>query len=636
MPNIVPSSYADGPQEISPVALNPAKSQTNRLPIPLEHVLEAVTDGVWLLNPIGKLIYLNSAAAALAGYRAAVEAYLAGQVEPWENLEVCDEQGTLVPPEDWPHRRALRGQMALGQVFRCRRAPGVEQWWRIKALPLRDGRGSVQYALVIAQDITQSRHTIAKLSHRDRQIRQITDAVPSMIAYIDGEERHSYVNQAYAEGFERSPAAILGQPLRDVVGPVIYPQLQACLPRVFAGEMVSFDLTLVTQAGHTQYKSVSFLPHCSGQQVLGFYALFNDITAHKRAVELLQNDADHLRYALEGASVGIWDWNLITQEITWSRQQESLLGLAPGRFDGQYSTFLNCIHPEDRDRVQHHHHVAQQLRQPIQLEFRVIHRNQAVHWLSSRGQVFSNGAGQAMRMAGITFDITVQRRAEIQLRRQVERERLLAKIAQEISQGQNLPTMLGTVLQTVQAFIQVDRLIVIDLHNGAQGKVIAEAHGAEVQAMDQWQFRDPLVIQEKYLKLYRQGRVVAVNDINNQTLPEMALGFFSYFGIQAEVIVPLLQGQTLWGLLAVHQQQPRTWQPEDVRLLNTLATQISIAIERALLHQELTEANAQLQELAYLDGLTHVANRRKFDEYLQQEWRRLLRDRAHRRDYGGY
>jgi diguanylate cyclase (GGDEF)-like protein/PAS domain S-box-containing protein len=485
----------------------------------------------------------------------------------------------------------------------------------------------IQYALVIAQDMTQAQQTIAKLQHRDRQIRQITDAVPSMIAYINAAERHGYVNQAYADGFERSPDTILNQPLREVVGPVIYPQIQACLPTVFAGETVSFDLTLITHAGLTQYKSVSFLPHCSGKQVVGFYALFNDITAYKRAVDLLQDDTDHLRYALEGASVGIWDWDLITQKITWSQQQEDLLGLAHDSFDGQYDMFLQCIHPEDREQVHHHYQVAQKLRQAIYIEFRVIRRNQSVRWLSSRGQIFCNAAGQPLRMAGITFDITVQRHAEWQLRHQVKRERLLAQIAQKISQGQNLPTTLATVLPDVQAFIQADRLIIVDLHHDPQGKVIAEACAPGVEAMYQWQCRDPLIIQEKYLKLYRQGRVVAVNDIH-QTLPETALGFLQYFNIQAEVIVPILQNQQLWGLLAVYQQEPRDWQAEDVRLLDTLATQVSIVIERDVLHQQLTQANAQLQDLAYLDGLTHVANRRKFDEYLQQEWRRLLRDRA--------
>jgi diguanylate cyclase (GGDEF)-like protein len=52
-----------------------------------------------------------------------------------------------------------------------------------------------------------------------------------------------------------------------------------------------------------------------------------------------------------------------------------------------------------------------------------------------------------------------------------------------------------------------------------------------------------------------------------------------------------------------------------------------MAIQQAELYQQLQAANLQLQRLATLDGLTQVANRRRFDEYLDQEWRRLKRDR---------
>jgi diguanylate cyclase (GGDEF)-like protein len=77
----------------------------------------------------------------------------------------------------------------------------------------------------------------------------------------------------------------------------------------------------------------------------------------------------------------------------------------------------------------------------------------------------------------------------------------------------------------------------------------------------------------------------------------------------------------------VHQcQRPRFWQPSEMRLLHQLATQVSIAIQQAELHRELEQANQRLQRLAFLDGLTQVANRRRFEEYLDQEWRRLGRD----------
>jgi diguanylate cyclase (GGDEF)-like protein len=64
----------------------------------------------------------------------------------------------------------------------------------------------------------------------------------------------------------------------------------------------------------------------------------------------------------------------------------------------------------------------------------------------------------------------------------------------------------------------------------------------------------------------------------------------------------------------------------EIDLLKSLATQVAIAIQQSSLFEQLEAANQELQRLASIDGLTQVANRRRFDEYLDAEWRRLGRE----------
>jgi hypothetical protein len=59
----------------------------------------------------------------------------------------------------------------------------------------------------------------------------------------------------------------------------------------------------------------------------------------------------------------------------------------------------------------------------------------------------------------------------------------------------------------------------------------------------------------------------------------------------------------------------------EIELLTHLATQAAIAIQQSELYQ-------QLQQLATVDSLTQIANRRRFDEYLNQEWQRMSREQA--------
>ena len=85
----------------------------------------------------------------------------------------------------------------------------------------------------------------------------------------------------------------------------------------------------------------------------------------------------------------------------------------------------------------------------------------------------------------------------------------------------------------------------------------------------------------------------------------------------------------LWGYLLLHHYQaPRIWRDQDLALLQQLTEQLSIAIHQSELYRSLEQANQQLSYWADHDALTHVANRRFFNRYLQQEWRRLSREKG--------
>jgi diguanylate cyclase (GGDEF)-like protein len=88
------------------------------------------------------------------------------------------------------------------------------------------------------------------------------------------------------------------------------------------------------------------------------------------------------------------------------------------------------------------------------------------------------------------------------------------------------------------------------------------------------------------------------------------------------------------GFLFFSSQSARAYTGEHVRLLESISGQLSLAIEKSRLYdrlldttRQLEEANAKLEQLASIDGLTGVANRRVFDDRLGVEWRRCGRSR---------
>jgi diguanylate cyclase (GGDEF)-like protein len=98
------------------------------------------------------------------------------------------------------------------------------------------------------------------------------------------------------------------------------------------------------------------------------------------------------------------------------------------------------------------------------------------------------------------------------------------------------------------------------------------------------------------------------------------------YQVRAKLVVPILQGKNLWGLLIAHHcSAPRHWQTWETSLLEQLAVQISIAIQQSEIYQQLQNANQQLENLAMVDQLTQIANRRSFDQKLNYIWEQFLR-----------
>ncbi|MGB3308927.1 MAG: diguanylate cyclase [Nodosilinea sp.] len=351
-----------------------------------------------------------------------------------------------------------------------------------------------------------------------------------------------------------------------------------------------------------------------------------ELTACHYSVALFQQQQERLALALQGAQMGTWDWDLAQGTIVISDEQERLLGLAPGEFDGSYDTLFAHLHKDDQAAVHQALQQSIQLRQRYSVEFRVLHRDGQTRWLSARGQVFGDSEN-APRLAGVILDISDQKRAEAEIQLQSQRERLIAETAQRIRHLLDLDSILAQTSTSVQAFIEADRVIVIQCGADMGGEVIQESCSEAYPPMLGWALRDPWSVGEKFLTHYQAGRGLAIENVHTQNLPPSQLAFLDYFQIQAEIVVPLLEDQTLWGLLIAHQcRSPRAWRTPDVRLLQNLATQVGIAIQQAKMHRELTLANQRLKRMAYLDGLTQVANRRRFEQCLDREWRRMNRE----------
>lgn len=200
-----------------------------------------------------------------------------------------------------------------------------------------------------------------------------------------------------------------------------------------------------------------------------------------------------------------------------------------------------------------------------------------------------------------------RQQAEQELRRQNRRSQLFAEITLKIRQSLQLDEILHTTVTEVQKFLQADRVLIFQLGFDGSGKVVKEAVVSPFPVIQGKEIFDPC-FQQEYMEQYLQGRVGAIADIEKAEVKHCYVQMLQKFGVRANLVVPILQKQELWGLLIVHQcSSPRQWTNFETELLRQIANQIGIALAQAQLleretrqRQELARSNVELQQFAYI------------------------------------
>ena len=218
-----------------------------------------------------------------------------------------------------------------------------------------------------------------------------------------------------------------------------------------------------------------------------------------------------------------------------------------------------------------------------------------------------------------------------ELQDKIKQEQLIAKITHKIRTSLNLEMILSTTVIEVRKLLKTDRVIVYRFQPDGSGYVIVESVSSEWDSMLGRIFKDTYFFDkfEQCGDKYRQKNVYIIEDIDSAGISSCHMDLLTELQAKANLVVPIEQENSIWGLLVVYEcSNPRKWAKSDINLLTQLTNPLVMAIKQAELYQQLEAANQKLQQLASIDSLTQIPNRRSFDEVLEREWQRLQREQA--------
>ena len=165
-------------------------------------------------------------------------------------------------------------------------------------------------------------------------------------------------------------------------------------------------------------------------EVTGWAGINLDIDRLKHVEENLRESEERLRLAQESATVGIWDWSVVTGTLDFTSELNKLYGLPTGTIK-TYQDWREKVHPDDISTVETRRDEAIAKHEPFDLAFRGLHSSGEYRWIATKGGAIYDEAGTTVRVLGVNIDITERKQAEELLRLSEERFRGLVEQAPE-------------------------------------------------------------------------------------------------------------------------------------------------------------------------------------------------------------
>ncbi|MEA5451216.1 PAS domain-containing protein [Leptolyngbya sp. CCNP1308] len=340
----------------------------------------------------------------------------------------------------------FRHCLATGETwedtFPLRSKDGTYRWFLSRAIPVRDEQGRVVRWFGTNTDITDLRQTELTLQQTTERLNIALKSAPISLFNQDLDLRYTWI---YNPTQDLSVEQVIGQSDEDLASPETAARLTHLKRQVIATGIGLREEVKVVTNGQTAYYDLTIDPiHDAQNAIVGVTCAAVDIseriyiaTEHQQAELALQESEDCLRMAIESARMGIWDWNLTTNRLTWDAGCKAIFGLSP-EADSSVERFYEGLHPDDRDRLQLV--IADSLTVAsggsYDVEYRVIGiQDRVERWVRAKGQTYFDRDDTPLRFIGTVLDITQQKQAEAareQLLRQEQAAREAAERANRI------------------------------------------------------------------------------------------------------------------------------------------------------------------------------------------------------------
>ena len=185
----------------------------------------------------------------------------------------------------------------------ARKRDGSEFPVEVSLSPFEDHGGF--HVIAAVRDVSDRRHVEVELRASERLLRQMLDALPVLIAFVDTDQRYRYANNNYGTWFNLDPTQVVGRTAREVMGDEAYALVQAKLDAVLRGEPQHSELAFPGPDGTPRPVEVSHVPHFDDDGVvLGYFVIVLDVSDRVNAQAVDRDHRETLAHFSRVATMG--------------------------------------------------------------------------------------------------------------------------------------------------------------------------------------------------------------------------------------------------------------------------------------------------------------------------------------------
>lgn len=494
---------------------------------------------------------------------------------------------------------------------------GREFWVEVSIFPIDDKTGQVTHWVSVGRDITERKQTEAALKESEERFRQIAENIQDVFWILDPLNGEIvYISPVYERIWGRKCESLYATRMdwMNSIHPDDTERVQATIGNKVHTDLFEHEYRIVRPDGTVRWiRDRGFPVKDEFGQVQRITGIAEDITEQKLSEVALRESEERFRQIAENIEDVFWISDPTKPQLLYiSPAYEKIWGRSIESLYASNINLINSTHPDDRERVlatfvENAHQAT------FEHEYRIVRPDGTVRWIRDRGFPVKD-EGQVKYITGIAQDITERKLAEATLQQlneeleirvkqrtlelersqtilqqQLRREQLIKRLTQQIRQSLDLETILNTVVSEVQKLLASDRVSVYQIQPDGTGSVVAEAVVGDWTRTLHQKFPEE-IFPKRSQKRDLEGQIYTLTDCDSEEISPCFADFLAKIQVKAELVVPIIQQDTVWGLLIVHQcSEPREWETWEIDLLKQLTSQVAIAIQQSELYQQLKE-----------------------------------------------